>query len=550
MSTIQRDKLLEIMAQVRKERQAQNQAPLEINLSIQESRREEAFLTTDRHGNKISYNGKQREFIELASSGASCVLIGAAGTGKTTCQKGVTELLIQSGHAGLLDSQDHKYLQSGTPGIVITAFTRRAVSNIRRNLPPDLQANAITIHKLLEYAPEYYEEFNPETGEQTRTMCFEARRNAGNPLPQTIRTIIVEESSMVGTDLFKELEDACQHNVQWIFLGDIQQLPPVFGPAILGFKLNELPTVELDEVYRQALDSPIIRLAHRILSGKPLKTKEFPEWKTPGLTLHPWKKKIHPDMALVVAGNFLTSAIEAQEYDPFNDAVLIPFNKGFGTLGLNKIIAGYLAKKEGKEVYEIIAGFSKHYFAVGDKILVEKEDAIITRIEPNPAYTGTQPKLPSKTMDYDGYDYENQFIIKEDDMDHVMAMLTASKAVEDRVRHSSHKIFFIREDGMEGSVSTASEVNTVLLGYALTVHKAQGSEWDKVFLLMHQAHANMNFRELLYTAVTRAKKELYVICEPDTIEKCTINPRIKGETLAEKAEYFKGKQVRSSEESY
>ena len=91
---------------------------------------------------------------------------------------------------------------------------------------------------------------------------------------------------MIPVDLFNLLMDACPHNPQLIFLGDIQQLPPVFGLAILGYKMVELPLVELTEVYRQALDSPIISLAWKLLGGNPLefsaKTERFttPEGKS------------------------------------------------------------------------------------------------------------------------------------------------------------------------------------------------------------------------------------------------------------------------------
>ena len=63
---------------------------------------------TDKYGNLITLNSKQSEFVSLASSARSCVLIGAAGTGKTTCQKAVVQSMIQKGILGLLDAQGHK----------------------------------------------------------------------------------------------------------------------------------------------------------------------------------------------------------------------------------------------------------------------------------------------------------------------------------------------------------------------------------------------------------------------------------------------------------
>lgn len=499
---------------------------------------------TDKYGKAITYNSKQAEFVQLAGSGASAVLIGAAGTGKTTCMKGTVQALIQNGICGVLDTSSHKHLQGGTPGIVICAYTRRAVNNIRKNLSADVQGNCITIHKLLEYAPVYNEVIDEATGDTKTKMSFEPSRNAANPLPSSIRTIIFEESSMIGTDLYKEVINACPHSPQLIFLGDIQQLPPVFGPAILGFKLLSLPVVELTEVYRQALESPIISLAHRILSGNILDKNEFPEWKKPDqLTIHPWKKKISPQDALNTAGQFFIASEKAGVYDPEEDMILIPFNKSFGTEELNKILANHLSKKRGELTYEVIAGFNKHYFSVGDKVLYEKEDAVITKIESNPAYTGAHFLPASRTLDYWGYDP----VIREDvsasdsDVDFLLSQVASSED-SDRVRQASHTVYLKMLDSeVEVKVDKASELNGMLLGYALTVHKSQGSEWRKVFFVCHQSHATMLQRELLYTAVTRAREELYIICEPETFVKGITSQRVKGDTLAEKAEFFKGK---------
>ena len=62
-------------------------------------------------------------------------------------------------------------------------------------------------------------------------MQFLPARNQYNPLPPEIRVIVIEESSMVSVELFELLKLACPHDVQFIFLGDIQQLPPTFGTA-------------------------------------------------------------------------------------------------------------------------------------------------------------------------------------------------------------------------------------------------------------------------------------------------------------------------------
>ncbi len=509
---------------------------------------------TDKYGNTIQLNSKQLEFVNLAGSGKSCVLIGAAGTGKTTCQKAVVSNLIQSGAAGILNSGGHKHLVSGTPGIVICAYTRRAVANIRRNMPADLQNNCITIHKLLEYQPVFYEVDDPVSGKTKNTMKFEAARNRMNPLPSSIHTVIFEESSMIGTDLHQEVIDALPHSCQIIYLGDIQQLPPVFGPAILGFKLLELPVVELTEVYRQALESPIISLAHRILSGKKISAAEFQAWNFPGkLKIRPWKKKIDDLNAVITLGNVFRTFESEGIYDPEEDIILIPFNKSCGTLELNKLIANALARKREAVTYEIIAGFQKVYLSIGDKVLYDKEDAVIVDIFPNPTYGGKPAQRESKYLDYWGHksqkdevDIDNE---DEEALDFILSQ-AASSDDEDRVNKASHKIKLrMLDTEREVTIDSAGDVNSLLLGYALTVHKSQGSEWRKVFLCFHHTHSKMIQRELLYTAVTRAREELYIICEGDTFVKGIESQKVKGNTLAEKAEWFKGKQARMESET-
>jgi ATP-dependent exoDNAse (exonuclease V) alpha subunit len=533
----------------------ENRAPDLQELHKKDSPIEEALnlgSATDRYGNTITYNAEQQEFIDLASSGSSCVLIGPAGTGKTTCMQGAATSLIDSGKAGILNSDGHKYLVSGTPGIIVIAYTRRAVNNIKKVLPDDLKRNCITAHKLLEYAPERTTVTDPETGIERNSMVFLPTRHAGHPLPRSIHTIIVEESSMLSVELYAEIVDALGHQVQFIFLGDIQQLPPVFGSAILGFKLLKLPVVELTQVYRQALESPIIRLAHHILSGKEISTEKgsdgkyhFPEeWNVPGkLKLHPWNKRNKDELAVRTLGVFVTKALDAGSYNVDEDVILIPYNKACGTLELNRIIANHIARKERKVTYEVMAGFNKLYFSEGDKVLYEKEDAEIVEIRSNAGYSGASVQKESVNLDYWGCNQKPGERSSSEPIDPEFLLDSIDIGDDDsRVRQASHVIVLnLLDSGNQVEVKSAAEINALIHAYALTVHKAQGSEWRKVFLFLHQSHNTMLQRELLYTGITRAKEELYVICEQDSLEKGIRKQRITGNTLEEKAEFFKGK---------
>jgi exodeoxyribonuclease V alpha subunit len=530
-----------------------NQPPSAIKQTIPEPENIPAEdATTDRNGLSIVYNTKQQRAVDLGGSGKSVVIIGAAGTGKTTCQKGLVQKLIHNDILPVLEAGTHKHLVTGTPGIVICAYTRRAVANIRRNMPADLQNNCITIHKLLEYSPDYIDYIDEEGNEKTK-MVFAPMRNAMNPLPASIHTIIYEEGSMLGTDLYDEVQDALGHPVQEIFLGDIQQLPPVFGPAILGFKLLELPVIELTEVYRQALESPILRLAHRVLSGRGIPKSEFAEWSKDEekLKIKPWLKSLHWEHALPAICTFLTMAIDAGAYDPDEDIVLCPFNKSFGTDEINKKIANHLARKRGAATYEIIAGYNKLYLSPGDKVLFDKEDATVLEITFNPAYSGKKPTPASVDLDYWGCvsGSANGFNLDAEDPDMDMeevlkAMQTAGADGDNETRKKkcSHVIKLQMNDSEQiVDVDTVGDVNLIGLGYALTIHKSQGSEWKRVFFITHGSHATMLQRELLYTGITRAKESLLIVCEADALEKGIRSQRVKGETIEEKAEFFKGK---------
>lgn len=496
--------------------------------------------------NSIIYNEEQSKFISLATSGADCVLIGAAGTGKTTTMKGTISALLTQDRVVPTLTYAHKHLPVGAPGIIATSYTNRSVMNLKKAMPANMVDNCITIHKLLEYQPNFYEVLDPISGEYKKKVEFIPTRNQDNPLDPAISTIIIDEASTVSVELFKLLCNALSHPVQFIFLGDIQQLPPVFGSAILGFKGVELAgnVVELVQVYRQALESPIIKGAHRILSGVPIPPEEFPEWNEIGngkLILHPWKKKISADNALLTIAAFFKRAYDTNAYDPEQDIILIPFNKACGTIELNKYIANHIARTSGRQTFEIIAGFNKHYLSVGDIVMFDKADAVVTKITHNGSYKGRKPRRESIHLDYWGHvprelDYGVE--LNDDEFDDFLIQ----SAGEKESNEASHIVTLVRKsDDAEVELTTAAEVNNLALGYSITVHKSQGSEWRKVFFIVHQSHSTMIQRELLYTAVTRAREELYIICEPDTFQKGILSQKIKGNTLAEKFEVFKGK---------
>lgn len=500
------------------------------------------------------FNPEQLTAISYALQAKNFCLIGAAGTGKTTVTQEIIKRLQRSSHVLPL-STSTKHLNAQAPGIVVCGYTNKAVNNIKKKLPQHLQGHCLTIHKLIEFAPVYYEILDPETGLTKNTMRFEPSYNGANKLPH-ISTVVCEESSMIGTDLFGQLLDALPRPdaTQFIFLGDLNQIPPVFGPSILGFKLAELLTVELVHVYRQALLSPIISLATAVrtesLSDIPNLTQTLTIDAEEHGVVHfqPWKKRVDFEDATLMMKSFIPRIISSGQYNPEQDMILMPFNKKFGTIEINKIIADYLSKQRKATVFEVIARYQASYWAVGDRVMVDRHEAVIKSISVTIGYQGKVPQTESIHLDRWGINSETHTPANDKkSVDELMNLLADSGSVSsDEAKNlASHTItVYIPELDIEKTLNTAGEINTMTFGYALSIHKSQGSEWERVFLFLHNSHATMMSRELIYTAVTRAKNSLFIVCEADakpyqsSIRIASQRPRIPGTTLREKIDFF------------
>lgn len=497
----------------------------------------------------ITLNDKQQLAKELAFAGKTFCLTGAAGTGKTTAQREIARSLLEQNKLGF---HDFRIQGSGGerwegPSVAFVAYTRIASGNLKKAIHKDQQLadifchNITTIHNLLEYEPEFY--WNYETNKES--MRFVPRRTAANPLSLT--HLIIEEASQLDLDLWSKLYAALPRGVQIIFLGDINQLQPVFGASILNYGLTQLPVVELTEVYRQKEGSTILENAHNILNGRKLKEaddfkivrggdKQFPQHKLAtslALTFNKW--------------------FEMGEYDPEQDIVLSPFNKQeLGTDNMNKWISQYLGQKREAIVYHVIAGITQLYLAVGDKVFYNKRVGVIKTINKNGEYQGKAPQIPSKDLNRFGTYIHNGKGSEEDEAEdfHLagyenldLEKMAEENSKEELVRQASHIVTLSMEDNEEETLSAVGDFNQqkFSLGYCLTVHKAQGCEWRHVYIILHKDHSIMAYRELLYTAVTRASQKVVLIAKDFMLEKAIATQRIKGNTLKDKIEYFNAK---------
>jgi hypothetical protein len=573
-----------------------------------------------------SLDDTQRLAFTMASRGESFVLIGAAGYGKTTTTKVImmelaargligkfpTETEVTMGSLNMRDYDSelefHKTLKPEGLRVAVVSFTNVATANIRNILPEDVAKHCVTCHKLVEYRPvekqvPILDAKGNETGGWRTIKPYEPRygfepdtdggRGCGDKriLPD-LDMIVFEEAATIPVWLYKTVLAALGNptRVQQIFLGDLQQLTPVFGDGILGYKMLELPVVELKTAYRNV--GCITRFAHRIISGKPLPQKEIDaQWNisddSGSIEFRPFKRKIvDPEEVTIAIGSQFRRMIAEGRYDPYTTQVLIPYNKGFGTIEMNKWMAQGFTDKDWLKVYHVIAGKDAKFLCVGDKIRYEKVFYRISSIVPNHEYVGRPTRPASRYMDRWGR-------VRTDLPDHVKEMelldgidlgrladsavdrtlesieellaQDVSEAAEAR-RKASHLIELVpwsnstdtsgleNDLGEEATTVVLESVGDVMnaeLAYSMTVHKAQGSEWENVYYLLHRSHAALLSRELLYTGCTRARRNLTIIYDSDrtvpylksVFHQGIVNQDIPGDTVEQKLEYFRRKLI-------
>ncbi|MGN1090490.1 MAG: ATP-dependent RecD-like DNA helicase [Huintestinicola sp.] len=357
------------------------------------------------------------------------------------------------------------YEQKGMK-VMICAPTGRAAKRIS-----DLTGYpAKTIHRLLE-------------------VMFD---NSGQPRfkhnekdPVSCDVMIIDEMSMVDTLLFEALLRALKLSCRLIMVGDSDQLPSVGAGNILKDLVDSgrLTIVALNEIFRQAKKSCIVTNAHLIVKG------EQPDLSRKDSDFFFMQRLNTEDAALTVADLCVQRLPDAYGYSPLDDIqVLCPSRKGpLGSVELNKILQRRINPPQ-KELSEIKGML--YTFRDGDKVMQTKNNYDITWKKDGESGTG----------------------IFNGDIGTIVKVKKNEGAVVIDFEGRIAEYAFEMTEQLE-------------LAYAITVHKSQGSEFSAVVLPLLGGFEKLYYRNLLYTAVTRAKKMLVIVGSKSIVEKMVNNDR-------------------------
>lgn len=397
----------------------------------------------------IILSEKQKEAIRTINDNNVTIITGGPGTGKTTIIKSIIDIY-----------KEKKYK------IVLCAPTGRAAKRMTETTGEE----ASTLHRLL------------EIGKVDEESLFKKDSDyQGAPIDGDI--IIVDEVSMVDMFIMSYLLDCIYLGTKLILVGDSDQLPSV-GPGSVLHDLiasERIATVHLDKIFRQAAKSKIIVNAHRVNSGKSFIGKEDPELEEDSKQDFFFIKENNQEKVLEQVLSLCNGRLEKfGDYNFFeNIQVLSPTKKGLlGTKEMNKALQNELNPHREGEAEKSSMGA---IFRIGDRVMQIKNNYDISW----------------ERRDGDNIEIGNGVFNGE------MGTITNINEKEKNVR--------VKFDDEKVCWYEFNELEQLEHSYCITIHKAQGSEFDVVIMIIPQAAPMLLTRNLLYTGLTRAKKLLIVI---------------------------------------
>lgn len=280
--------------------------------------------------------------------------------------------------------------------------------------------------------------------------------------------VIVDESSMIDAYVFSKLIECITPNTRLLLVGDYDQLPSVGAGLILRDLIHSgvVPTTRLTEVFRQAKESNIVSNAHKVINGQN------------DLSYNDNNKKdfyyIEKCRATQIKELILEKIMNLtkQKWFSLKDIqILVPMRiKDLGTEEFNALIQDKLNKSR-KEITLV----NKKKFKLGDRVIHTVNNYDLGVFNGEIGYIT------------DVRDYENVIIVEYDDKE------------------------------IEYDFTDLDLEDQLELAYAITIHKSQGSEFPAVIIPIHSSQKNMLNRNLLYTALTRAKKMVLLVGEKDSL---------------------------------
>ena len=404
---------------------------------------------------EIELADEQREAVSLAVRSGVSVITGGPGTGKTT----IINAII-------------KYFEYNADKVLLAAPTGRAAKRITESTGYKAQ----TIHRMLE--------FSGEPGEDGEKTALKFLRNQDNPLDADV--VIIDEASMIDSNLFYSLLKAMTEGMRLVLVGDIDQLPSVGAGNVLKdiIASDRFPVTVLSKIFRQSDGSSIVTNAHRIKDGIHLEIKNdstdffFVPRNNVNAVSEECMKLVTTDLP-----DFL--GVTPQDIE-----VITPMRKNeLGCEELNKklqrvVNPADISKRE-KDRGEVL-------LREGDKVMQIRNNYKIEWKVYSSAASG-------------GAILDQGVGVFNGDMGTITAINDFDEEVE---------VTF--DDGRVVAYQY-NQLDELEHSFAITVHKSQGSEYPAVVMPLLSGPPRLLNRNLLYTAVTRAKQLVVIVGNPNMV---------------------------------
>ena len=417
---------------------------------------------------RIQFAPQQYEAIRTAMTARAMILTGGPGTGKTTATVGMIRLFAAQGKH-----------------ITLTAPTGRAA----KRLSETTGGEAKTIHRLLEFSP--------------HINTF--KRDRQNPLDTDV--VIVDETSMVDLVLMNRLMQAIRPSTTVILIGDTDQLPSVGAGNVLKALIDSrrIPVVALTEIFRQAQESMIVTNAHRINKG------DFPELTGDADRNFFFIEEEDPEAITELICSLIAERLpQHYDYHPIDDIQLLcPMRRGtLGTENLNRRLQEVLNAGSAAPAAHPL---EKKRFGerLGNRTSGGPAQGEPSRFGDRSATVGGF-RVGDKVMQIrNNYDYD----VFNGDIGRVVAIERLDKKVH--IQYPDKQVVY-----------DTADLGELVLAYATTIHKAQGSEYPAVVIPLHTQHYLMLQRNLLYTGITRAKERVVIVGTKKALGICIRNNQV------------------------